>query len=446
METDSKLSPFYANSDAVVIGIDEYEHMSALSSAANDARAVAEVLQTHCGFPKVELLLNEAATRRAVLSTLEAIGSRTTPDDRVVIYFAGHGISKGRYGHERGFLMPWDHRPGDVSSLIRWEELRFSIEESFRAKHVLFLMDSCYSGLFLRRGMPNGVVCDLRRSLLKPVMQALTAGRGSQTVADSGGPLPGHSPFTGRLIEALKGAAADENGVITATRVMFYVSEHVRKDHEAAQTPGWHQEGDGDFVFSLRDGWDVLKRPEAVATSPVVEASSATVAAGCAQSPSKITVRLLSQDGTVKNVPLSPQATVQLLLTFAQDKLKAPDNVPLGRHGRFGRSHFSWALVDKALVDAGHDAEWPEDAVLYALIKVGDGVRATTNGRTTLEEAGIRDGMVLNLLGKVEYSSPASLRRPFGLASRVSLAASAARRARPGLVLSAAGGVRSRRN
>ena len=44
-------------------------------------------------------------------------------DDRIVVFFAGHGHTvPGRRG-ETGFLLPVDGDPSDLSTLIRWDDL-----------------------------------------------------------------------------------------------------------------------------------------------------------------------------------------------------------------------------------------------------------------------------------------------------------------------------------
>jgi hypothetical protein len=78
----------------------------------------------------------------------------------------------------------------------------------------------------------------------------LTAGKADETVSDGGGARPGHSIFTSHVLDALEGAAAATEGVITANGVMAYVYERVGTDPQSYQTPHYgFLEGDGDFVF-----------------------------------------------------------------------------------------------------------------------------------------------------------------------------------------------------
>lgn len=79
----------------------------------------------------------------------------------------------------------------------------------------------------------------------------LTAGKADETVADSGGPRSGHSIFTGHLLDALEGNAADAHGTTSANAVMAYVYERVAKDPHSQQSPHFgFFDGDGDFIFS----------------------------------------------------------------------------------------------------------------------------------------------------------------------------------------------------
>ena len=138
----------------------------------------------------------------------------------------------------------------DFSTFIRWDELTRNAE-LIRAKHVLFVMDACYGGLALTGHLHAGSTRFLKDMMLRYSRQVLTAGKADEVVADSGGPIPGHSVFTGHLIEGLRGSAATEGGVITASSLMAYVYGKVAHDKNSHQTPHYgHFDGDGDFIIS----------------------------------------------------------------------------------------------------------------------------------------------------------------------------------------------------
>jgi uncharacterized caspase-like protein len=113
-------------------------------------------------------------------------------------------------------------------------------------------MDACYGGLALMRFTPPGSMRFMKDMLQRYSRQVLTAGKGNEVVADSGGPRPGHSIFTGHLLDALDGKAATKDGILTASGVMAYVYDRVAKDYQSKQTPHYgFVDGDGDFVFDI---------------------------------------------------------------------------------------------------------------------------------------------------------------------------------------------------
>jgi hypothetical protein len=167
-----------------------------------------------------------------------------------------------------GFLVPVDGDPTKLDSLIRWDELTRNAD-LIQAKHVLFIMDACYGGLALRRSTPPGNARFVKDMLKRYSRQVLTAGKANETVADSGGPRPNHSIFTGHLLDALDGNAADPNGIVSANAVMAYVYDQVGKDPHSRQSPHFgFLDGDGDFIFAApslgesadneREGHDIL--------------------------------------------------------------------------------------------------------------------------------------------------------------------------------------------
>lgn len=248
------LKPKYAVSRALCIGINEYKstRCSPLGYAVNDASVVAETLVQKFGFLKgnVTLLTDKDATRDSISSSfLRFADSDVEENDRLLLFFAGHGYTQLGNRGEVGFLVPHDGEPERLSSLIRWDELTRNAE-LIRTKHMLFIMDACYGGLAITRALSVGSMRFLKDMLLRHARQVLTAGKANEVVADSGGPLPGHSIFTDHFLQALDGKAATQEGVITANGVMAYVYERVATDQNSRQTPHYgFLDGDGDFIF-----------------------------------------------------------------------------------------------------------------------------------------------------------------------------------------------------
>ena len=260
--------PKYIDSHALVVGIDRYKRASPLAFAVADANSVAQALIDVVGFPRanVRVLTNAKATRVNICrALLNFTRSGSGPDDRVVFFFAGHGHTEpSPHARETGYLVPVDGTADDLSTCIRWEEI-IGLAELIPAKHVLFLMDACYGGLAVKRLVTPGTMRLAQDMLSRSSRQVLSAGKADQVVDDCGGPIPGHSPFTGYLLEGLAGKAAGPQGVITANGLMHYVYHSVGTDPLAAQTPHYGQvSGDGDMILvgpvELLDGSGVNEK------------------------------------------------------------------------------------------------------------------------------------------------------------------------------------------
>ena len=248
----------YRDSHALVIGINQYSAWPKLSHAVRDAQAVRESLVTRFGFKadNVTLLTDADATRANILKALnERFGDarRVKRDDRVFVFFAGHGSTrKLPSGREVGYIVPVDAGLNDLQSdAIAMPQLQ-EVAEAITAKHALFVIDACYSGLGLTRGAAAGSDSNFARTNARRIgRQMMTAGGADQQVADDG--PGGHSVFTWTLLQALSGKAdLNGDGLITATELAAYVAPAVSAI--AHQTPAFGSlpgsEG-GEFVFEL---------------------------------------------------------------------------------------------------------------------------------------------------------------------------------------------------
>ncbi|OYY61815.1 MAG: polysaccharide deacetylase [Hydrogenophilales bacterium 28-61-11] len=244
----------YGESWAVVVGIDDYAKWPRLQYAVRDAQAVGQDLVEKFGFKSdhVFTLRNGEATRSAILALFhdKLAHGGVGKNDRIFVFFAGHGATRHlSSGRDLGYIVPADSDPAQFATdAIPMTEIQ-NIAEGFDAKHVLFVMDACYSGLGLTRG--GGSSTFLRDNAKRIGRQMLTAGGTDQLVAD-GGPN-GHSVFTWTFLQALAGKGdLNGDGLITATELAAYVAPAVSAVSQ--QTPAFGSlpgsEG-GDFVFEL---------------------------------------------------------------------------------------------------------------------------------------------------------------------------------------------------
>lgn len=247
------LKQSYDTSRALIIGINQYKKASPLSYAVNDAKEIKDILIDELGFinKNVIYLTDKKATRSNILKAfLSFTQDNVKVDDRVIVFFAGHGHTRKGFRGEVGYLVPYDADMDEFSTFIRWDELTRNAE-LIRAKHILFVMDACYGGLAVNRDLQPGSSRFLKDMYQRFSRQVITAGKADEVVSDAGGPLPNHSVFTGHFIEGIRGKAKNEYDVISASGLMAYVYSNVANDINSEQTPHYGQfDGDGDFIIS----------------------------------------------------------------------------------------------------------------------------------------------------------------------------------------------------
>tara|TARA_B100001971_G_C17726655_1_gene303868 strand:- start:32 stop:511 length:480 start_codon:yes stop_codon:yes gene_type:complete len=135
----------YDNSWALIIGINKYANVQNLNYAVNDAKSIQSILVKNYDFPidNVKMLLNEKATYNNIRKQFSEISKSAEHNDRVLIFFAGHGETLDLPGGgEKGYLLPYE---GDSEELyltaLPMNELR-EIALMSKAKHILYLIDA----------------------------------------------------------------------------------------------------------------------------------------------------------------------------------------------------------------------------------------------------------------------------------------------------------------
>ena len=227
------------------IGINEYQHFSKLQNACKDVRDVLQLLRERYEVYQSITLFDEAATRSAIIDQLYAFQEQLNEDDRLIIYYSGHGFldSQGR-----GYWLPADAVARKASSFIRSSTLRECIED-IKARHVLLISDSCFSGALLTRnaGYAQAAMEEMERSRSRWV---ITSGRQREEVAD--GPPGGNSPFTGSILKVLRN---NQDPLLNANLLFDKVTKLTRFNYrqmpQSAPLFGAGHEG-GQYVFHLR--------------------------------------------------------------------------------------------------------------------------------------------------------------------------------------------------
>ena len=187
---------------ALIIGINDYNDpkIPDLETAVKDAKAMAKLLRERYGF-RIKLLLDRKATKEAIYQALRSLASSTKPDDSVLIYYAGHG-DLDRLTND-GWWIPTDAKGGNPVTYLNNFLVQTYIR-SMRARHVLLISDSCYSGTLFgqARTMPQVIDGKYYLNLYNEKSRwGITSGN-KTPVSDYG--TGGHSVFAYQLLKELR--------------------------------------------------------------------------------------------------------------------------------------------------------------------------------------------------------------------------------------------------
>jgi len=243
---DSTQGAFETNEKyyALVIGNNNYEHLEKLDAAENDAEVIADVLTNKYGF-EVDLLLN--ADYDTTVNSLFKITSKLKRNDNLLIYYAGHGeLDKAE---NRGYWLPVDASYELRSKWISNQRIVDRIKAT-KAKHVLLIADSCFSGTLMRSGttpVVNEAIDEkyIERLKSKKTRLVITSG-GNEPVVDSDG--GNHSLFALKLIDTLKNNNTVINSQILFENIRRYVVSNADQTPERALVHKTGHDG-GDFLF-----------------------------------------------------------------------------------------------------------------------------------------------------------------------------------------------------
>ncbi|MBE8971201.1 caspase family protein, partial [Nostocales cyanobacterium LEGE 12452] len=288
----------FSRNFAVIIGINSYQNgIRELITAVPDALKLAEIIQKQHEQLKpqyqaqnkyeVQLILNQ----RASLSQLKQLIAdfkqgqialdrekvTVTESDRLLFYFAGHGIALDALENQEGpvgYLIPQDAISGDSNTYLPMQELHDALN-ALPCRHLLAILDCCFAGAFRWASVKREVVRKVQiykerydRFISDRAWQVITSASDDQKALDSlgsrGRATDGnevHSPFAKALFDVLLGKGGDSNqdGMVTATELYSYLRDQVEIESEnyyQRQTPSLcplRKHDKGEFIFLLPD-------------------------------------------------------------------------------------------------------------------------------------------------------------------------------------------------
>lgn len=228
---------------ALLFATNEYVTWPPLINPVPDAKAIAQELQNGYGF-ETELVVNP--TREAIVAKLREYSQKPFgSSDQLLIFFAGHGYYDEVF--KQGYIVARDSRLDDETrgTYESYDNLR-SIINAMRTRHILLVMDACYSGTFDRRigeagtrgvdSYANFALPDLFANKVKLSTRKYLTSGGKDYVPDG---EPGHhSPFAAHVLEALRSYGGSQ-GFLTFNNILAAVER-------TNPAPYWGEFGDNE--------------------------------------------------------------------------------------------------------------------------------------------------------------------------------------------------------
>ncbi len=199
---------------ALIVGINHYKHIGHLHGCVNDAVAVKQMLDRNfdgtVNFPQPKLIVGTGPNDIIERSELrDAIKELFADDGEVsLFYFAGHGYVDAA----GGYLCAGDCKTGDDGIALA-DILTFA--NSSPARNRIIILDSCFSGIAGAHSIKTQL------AEIAEGVTILTASTKDQYATEQNG----SGVFTGLLVDALSGAAANLIGLVTPGSVYAHIDQ-----------------------------------------------------------------------------------------------------------------------------------------------------------------------------------------------------------------------------
>lgn len=186
----------------------------------------------------VKMLVDQAATRDAIMDGLDWLQREVTQHDVGMLFVAGHGDNDAELGY---IYIPHNFSfDGKRRTAVSFKE--FDKTLNALAGKAVFFIDTCHSGNVLgekkrsitRSNDPTGAINELLSAESGVVVFSASTGR--QVALENN--AWGNGAFTKALVEGLSGKADYKGkGMVTHKMLDFYISDRVKELTKGKQTP-----------------------------------------------------------------------------------------------------------------------------------------------------------------------------------------------------------------
>ncbi len=147
--TPRAANPGFGKFYALLIGVNAYNDPGIidLDEPVNDAGRLYEILTADYTFDPENVIQLVNPKREDILISLENLSNLITPDDNLLIFYAGHGTWDEKI--KTGYWLPADAKLNITSNWFRNSTLRDYVT-GIESKHTLVIADACFSGAIFK--------------------------------------------------------------------------------------------------------------------------------------------------------------------------------------------------------------------------------------------------------------------------------------------------------
>jgi uncharacterized caspase-like protein/ketosteroid isomerase-like protein len=257
----------------LAVGVSRYVDPGlTLRFAESDARAIADALLEQKKGPlyaavNTKVLVDAQVTRTSILENLESFLGQAAPTDIGVIYLAGHGVHDP--STDSYYFLPANAAVKNLLveglDMVEFDRQVQRVHRNLGA--LVVVLDTCYAGGVVQETRDIQLGGDLASRLAASeglyILAAAKSGEQSRETE-----ALGHGAFTKALLDGLRGAAADADGMIRVLGLASYAARVVPQLTDGRQHPYYRILG-GNPVLAVHLGQLARITPPPLASAQV---------------------------------------------------------------------------------------------------------------------------------------------------------------------------------
>ena len=232
----------------VSFGISDYVEWEDLMNPKNDVKALTNFAEKKLGFSHIYAYTDKVTKRMMEKIITNDLYKIANEDDLVVMSFHGHGHTLTFNSRDEGFLVPFDCPSTPTPfNLISMRDLSKWFQY-IKSRHILILLDCCFSGLSVLRNKQTLNHKDLNIKAIVTNLKSsskivINAGTYTESVSDGG--WGENSIFTGSIISC----PIFDNTVGSALNLYYYLLQTIPRYSNQTPSIGKLQGDMGTDIF-----------------------------------------------------------------------------------------------------------------------------------------------------------------------------------------------------